>query len=347
MASISDVFNGDAFSRIALTKNINNIPFLPGRIEQLGAFEGDGDGAGAGIDTQRIAVLSQDGILQAIPATGLATFENYKKSDPKNMRYFDVPHLQLNDTIWAHELVGKKEFGMTDTPGDMTATVQNQITKCQQKLLDDHRFTHEWMRVTAIKGEMAGGDGTVLYNYFDEWGVTKKTLTWNSAATGDINRVVRELRTHMFDANGGNAWVAPEAQTGIHCLVGGAFMTALHNDPTLSQAFDRYRDSELYRRDLTYDRLVYRGVTFENYQGKVNNNNMIEDNKGHAFPIGAGAFRRHNAPGDLSEAVGTNGLPFYSAREQKKFGTGWELYTQSNPIFLCTRPQMLVEIEQT
>ena len=95
---ISDVFNGDAFSTIALTKNINNIPYNPKRIEQMGLFEGDGaGGAGAGIDTQRVAVASIDGVLQLIPATGLATFENYKK--PTRKTYAISTCLTCSSTI--------------------------------------------------------------------------------------------------------------------------------------------------------------------------------------------------------------------------------------------------------
>ena len=78
-----------------------------------------------------------------------------------------------------------------------------------------------------------------------------------TSTEGDINRIISEIHTHIADGVGGGTY------SGVHCWVSNAAMTALQNDPTLSKAFDRYRDSELYRQNLVYDSLFYRNVMFE------------------------------------------------------------------------------------
>jgi hypothetical protein len=345
MPNIADVFNSDAFGAISMTQNINNIPYQPSRCESLGIFDGDGDGAGAGITTQQLAVVNVDNILQLISDEALATFPNFQQTDPADIRYITVPHLPLMDTVLAHELPGLPAFGqvgtsMSDT--DMMQSVQSAITQKQAKMVANHRLTWEWMRLGSVKGILLDSNGTdVIYNWFTEFGITQKTITWTEATAGDINRVCDEINRHTADVLG------QDSATGIHCFVGSDFMTALTNSPDLQPGFLRYPASapgELYRENYVYGQLMYRGITFEEYRGQIGGNPYVAAAEGYSFPLGTNAFIRRNAPGDLSEAVGRPGLPMYSAREVKRFGTGWDLLTSSNPIFMCQRPQVLIKI---
>ena len=342
MPTITDVFNGDAFGVISLTQNINNIPYKPRRMEALGVYQGDGDGSGAGITTQQLAVVNVDGILQLIPQAALATMPNFQETDPKNIRYITVPHLPLNDTVLAHELPGLSKFGdMGSTMNDaqMMQSVQQAISDKQAKMVDNHQFTWEWMPVNSAKGILLDADGTtVIYNWFTTFGITQKTLTWTTATPGDFNRICDEINTHTTDVLGS------ETYDGIHCFVGADFMAAIENTDDVQPGFLRFEDGSFYRENHVYGTINYKGITFEQYRGKVGGNDLVAATKAHSFPLGTNSFIRRNAPGDLAEAVGRPGLPMYSARESKRFGTGWDLHSQSNPIFMCQRPQVLIEI---
>ena len=48
------------------------------------------------------------------------------------------------------------------------------------------------------------------------------------------------------------------------------------------------------------------------------------------------------APGDFIETVNTRGIKIYAKQERMKFDKGIELHTQSNVLYMCTRPAALV-----
>lgn len=344
MANIVDVFNGDAFGVISMTKNINNVPYKPRFLEDMGLFEGDGAGSGmAGIDTQQLAVVNVRNVLTLIPAAALATMPNFQDTDPEDIRYITVPHLPLNDTVLAHELPGKTRFGdMTGdvmSPTQMVSSVQQAVTKKQAKMVENHNLTWEWQRVASIKGILLDADGSkVLYNWFETFGITPNTTTYTPATPGDIDVVCDKINKDIPDALGNDSF------TGITMLVGADFMTAVTQDASLNDGFIRLNDGEFYRSNFIYGSFEYKGINFVHYRGNVGGTPYIADDKGFAFPTGTNSFIRRNAPGDLDEAVRRPGLPMYSARERKRFGTGWDLHSQSNPIFMCQRPEVLVEV---
>ena len=362
MPNIADVFNSDAFGVVSLTKNINNIPYTPSTIEAMGIYEGDtgstgestgepttdestdvGGGGGAGIDTQQLAVVNNNGLLQLIPAAALGTMPNFQITDPSDIRYITVPHLPLNDSVLAHEVVPKVSFGDT-VSGVMTETalrntIEMALTKKQQLMVKNHRLTWEWMRVQSLKGVLLDANGTdVIYDWFTEFGINKKTITWTAATLGDIDRVCDEINAHMADVLG------QDSHTGITIFVGNQFMTELTKDPSLNNGFIRLNEGAFYRENYVYGSFHYKGIDFVNYRGTLGGIPYFADTEGIAVPRGTNAFIRRNAPGDLLEAVGRDGLPMYSAREMKKFGLGWDLHSQSNPIFMAQRPGVIVEV---
>ena len=57
----------------------------------------------------------------------------------------------------------------------------------------------------------------------------------------------------------------------------------------------------------------------------------------------ANTFRTYFAPADFNETANTLGLPLYAKQEPRKFGRGTDLHTQSNPLPICLRPEVLVK----
>ena len=58
-----DIFNNDAFSLVSLTDSINDMPFVPGRVGQLGLF------VERGVPTTSVMIEEKDGVLSLIEAT--------------------------------------------------------------------------------------------------------------------------------------------------------------------------------------------------------------------------------------------------------------------------------------
>ena len=61
--SLLDIFNDDAFSLTSLTATLNDLPYKPGRIGELGLF------TESGINTTTAIVESRNGELKLLPTT--------------------------------------------------------------------------------------------------------------------------------------------------------------------------------------------------------------------------------------------------------------------------------------
>ena len=84
-------------------------------------------------------------------------------------------------------------------------------------------------------------------------------------------------------------------------------------------------------------------ITFYRYRGKIGTTAFIPDADCRFVPEGVpdlmlGKF----APANYVEAVGTTALRMYSKQVPKKFDTGIEMQSQTNAIYYCTRPGLLV-----
>jgi hypothetical protein len=58
-----DIFSGSAFSMVALTDAINKMPFVPGRIGQLGLFREQG------VSTTAVMIEEREGALTLVETT--------------------------------------------------------------------------------------------------------------------------------------------------------------------------------------------------------------------------------------------------------------------------------------
>ena len=87
------------------------------------------------------------------------------------------------------------------------------------------------------------------------------------------------------------------------------------------------------------------GAIFEQYRGQVGGNKFIGDNEAYVIPVGVpDLFIGRFAPANYLETVNTNGLPYYSKMEPLAMNKGMALESQSNPIFLCTRPSAVIKL---
>ncbi len=75
---------------------------------------------------------------------------------------------------------------------------------------------------------------------------------------------------------------------------------------------------------------------------------FIPQNEAIAFPLGTQqTFRTYFAPADFNETANTIGLPVYAKQEERKFQRGWDIHTQSNPLPLCARPEVLIRVTKS
>lgn len=329
-----DIFSNNAFSVTSLTDAINKLPFVPGKVGQLGLF------TESGVATTSILIEEREGSLALIPTSPRGAPATQNKSGKRKARSLIVPHIALEDTIMADEVQDVRTFGSENSLQSVQTVVNNRLTEMTAK----HDATLEHLRIGAIKGQVLDADGTtVLYNLFTEFDVTSYDeidfdLDNASPAEGAVKKKCHDIKRKMEDALG----AAPFTE--IHAFCSASFFDSLVTHEEVVKAYDRYQESIFLRAGQARGQFDYGGIVFEEYRGSVNGTNFIEDGEVHFFPVGTqGLFKQYNAPADFVETVNTIGLPRYAKQAiDDEFGRWVKLHTQSNPLPICTRPKVLI-----
>ena len=327
-------FDTDAFNMTSLTAFINLLPNTYGKLEAMNLFPQKS------VRTRNIAVEEQNGVLNLLPTQmpgGASTFEGRTK---RKMRSFTIPHIPHDDVILPEEIQGIRAFG---TENELEA-MANVVTDHLQSMRNKHAITLEHLRMGALKGNILDADGSTLYNLFDEFEITPKTVNFAlGTASTDVKKKCLEVLRHIEDNLRG------EFMTGVHCLVSPEFFDALTSHSKVKEAYERWEEGAALRNDMRSG-FTFGGITFEEYRGQAtdpdrNTRRFIASGEGHCFPTGtAESFVTYFAPADFNETVNTLGLPLYAKQCPRKFDLGTELHTQSNPLPLCLRPGVLVKL---
>ncbi len=337
-----DAFNQNPFSLVSLTNRANNpdvVPFVPGRLGDLGLF------TESGVTTLVVAVERREGQLVLLSTKPRGSEANQNVRDPRNVRNFTVPHIPFEDRITADEVLNIRAFGTENEMQTLLSVVDERMVMMGRKM----DATLEWHRVGAIKGQVLDADGsTVIHNLFTEFGISQPTeidfdLDNPSPAEGAVRKQCMAVVRGIEDALG----AAPYA--GIRGFCGSAFFDDLVAHQEVRLAYERQQDGQ-FLRDITARRQVsYGGIMFEEYRGRVGGTDFIGADKVRFVPEGVpGLFVTHFAPADFTETVGTMGLPRYARTAvDQRFGRWVDLHMQTNPLTLCTRPEVLFRGKRT
>ncbi len=217
-------FDIDAFNMTSLTASINLLPNTYGKLEAMNLFPQKS------VRTRNIAVEEQNGVLNLLPTQmpgGASTFEGRTK---RKMRSFTIPHIPHDDVILPEEIQGIRAFG---TENELEA-MANVVTDHLQSMRNKHAITLEHLRMGALKGNILDADGSTLYNLFDEFEITPKTVNFAlGTASTDVKKKCLEVLRHIEDNLRG------EFITGVHCLVSPEFFDALTSHSKVKEAYER------------------------------------------------------------------------------------------------------------
>ena len=325
-----DIFNDDAFSVVSLTKAIEDTPFVPGRVGQLGIFSEEG------VSTTSISIEKVGSTVSLVPAASRGSSGRPMGNDKRQMIPFTATHLPQRASILADEVQNLRAFG-SETEVE---TAQRLMNRKLAKMRRDLDTTIEYQRIGAIKGSILDSDGTTeLLNLHTAFGtsVTSHNLVLGTAGTKVRNKVV-EARRKMEAALGGLTY------SGARVLCSASFFDALVGHAKVEAAFDRYMNGEFLREDQRGG-FYFAGVFWEEYRGQVGATKFIADGEAWMVPEGVpDLFVTNYAPADYMETVNTLGQAYYAKQEPKDFGKGIDVETQSNPIHICTRPAVPVKL---
>lgn len=340
-----NIFEGDAFGVVSLTKAINDVPFQPKRLQQLGWFSEEG------VTTTAMMLERQGTTITLIPAASRGAPGRPEKADKRKVVSLPSVHLPQRATINADEVQNVRAFGSeTDE-----MTVMELVNKRLAKLRRNIDTTLEWQRMGAVKGQILDSDGSVLLDLFQTFGLTKTAVTLAlSSATTKVRSLAVGYKRTMEDKLGALEY------SGVRVLCSNSFFDNFVEHAAVQRAWDNFQDRMMLQQDLRGPGanggagggggapaagFMFAGCIWENYRGNIGGQAFIPDGKAYMVPEGVpDMFSTTYAPADYMETVNTIGLPYYAKQELMEFNKGVEIEAQSNPITFCSRPDAIVEI---
>lgn len=325
-----DVFKSNAFSSVSLTASINMLPYAPARLGKLGLFRTKS------ITTTTAVVERKGNKLSLIPTRARGAATTAMTRNRRKVRTFEVPHLPVNDEVLAHEVQNVRAFGSEDSTDAVAGIVNERLESMKQSL----ELTKEFHRIGCISGQILDADAsTVIYNLFTEFGIAETTVDFDfTVGAQDMKLKALEVIRAIEDALGAQTY------TRIHAMCGNNFFDALISHATVTSAFERAQDNQFARVQQTGEGgFEFAGIMWENYRGSVGGTNFVHTDKARFFPVGVpDLFQEVYAPANFNEAVNTPGKPFYAKQAVMEFDVGVKLHAQTNPLMLCTQPEVLI-----
>jgi hypothetical protein len=338
---ILDIFNQDPFSAIALTDAVQRNPFQPVGLGALGVFDPNP------IRVRALAVEERTGRLVLIPFSQRGAEGTQRTTEKRAMRYFNVPRLMHDDTVYAEEVQGIREFGTESILMQIETEVARRLSG-PTGLLASVEYTKEYLRLAALQGLVLDPkDGSILYNWFDEFQMPQAPETGFNLAANTPN-TLRPICNGIKRTMARKAQGAFTATTRVYAMCGDEFYDAFVNHVDVIRVFVNWSDARALRDDsqgAAFDSFDFAGITWFNYRGSDDNVTIkVPDDKVKFFPVGApGVFREAMAPGETVDWVNTPGRPVYVLPIFDLLRRmWWKMETYAYPLFVCTRPEVLL-----
>ncbi len=342
MAVIRSYINGFEFSD--LTDNLMLIPNVWGLSQQLGIF----DTEGVTTNNVTLEVLTKSYGLLEDRIRGQRAMLN--SDDGRQLHSFVVPHFPGDDYITPQDLIGKRAYGQ-DGPERLDLVRARKL----ERIRASHAATLESARMhTLMTGTAYAPNGTVAYDWFSEFGVTRKTVDFDlSTSTTDINVKIEEVIAHIQD----NAFTG-SVSGDIYAICSPEFFAALVAHPSLKEAYKYYATAgnNILRdrltaagRDARYREFYFGGVMFIEYRGGFSGKmgepvtRYIPAGQAVFLPRSTGEeFVTYFAPASKFDLVGTVGQEAYAFEYADPKGEAISIETETNFLNVLRRPQLIV-----
>lgn len=322
-----DVFKDDAFSLTQLTAAIQNAPYQPGRLEQLGLF-----GAAEGIISTTVMIEMYDDVLSLVPVTQRGAPASQSAHGSRKVETFSVPHLKPEDHIMADEVLGVRAFGTENEVETVAKVVAGRLANMRKRL----EYTKESFRMLSVKGITVDAAGNQI-DLFTKFGVSQDTINFAlTTATTNIRQKILALLESIEDSLGGLSF------SGVRVLCGKNFWAELVEHKSVKESYLATQAAATLRSDPRME-FEFGGVIFERYRGT--SDVKVGDDEAYAVPEGVtDLFIARNAPADYVETVGTLGQPIYAKQWIPEPARAVHMEAQANPLFLCTRPKAVKKL---
>lgn len=326
------------FSTEELSLAITNLPTRignPADIELFRTIPGT-------TKTFDVEFYSEGNIL--VPTTEWGGVAPKNSDGERTAESFLIPHMPLEDTVLASDVMGVRAFGSTEAE-----TVQGKVLDKLQSMKNKVDATLAFRRSKAKQGVILDANGKPLFNYFSKFGVTQIEVDFElGTTTTNITEKCQDVIDAVEDGLG------QEMYTSIEVEVDRAFYDALTAHKNVREVFLNWSAAEEKLGRSNKTGFVFGGLKFivNRQKAPTGANSALEPivalKTGTAYPKGTqDVFVTALAPADFNETVNTLALPYYAKQDTKKFDRGFDLHVQANQLPSVLKPAVLVKVKSS
>ena len=338
------------YNATQLTEQVNRIPNLYGLLRAMGLFSEEG-----AISTV-IEIRYEDGILSVLPAKERGAPAKPADRETGKTLFFPVPHFPHSDLIKPADIQGILIMaGRTKRPN----TLADELAKRLNNIRNNHAVTLEYVRMGALKGIIKDGEGNQIYDLYSEFGIEQVDVDFALGTNGTdiISKCDEVTDTIVTNLKG-------ETSNGVEIQVDSVFFNALIQHPNVSKYWtsnqlgvtqlvnmERQRLGGNWGRLFEFQNILFREnkTTFPvKADGVATNEKALADKTGIAYPTGTqDTFKTWFAPADTIQTLNAPGDQVFISPEILEHGKGIDLWSESNPLALVKRPEVVVKVHSS
>ena len=342
------------YDSTALTGLINRVPNRFGLIASLGIF------ASEGIGSTNVEIREEEGSLSVLNHRPRGSGAQVNERKRGRTKVIQAGHFELMDLITPQDVQDRLAvIGRDKSP----EAIDDLLGRILISLANKHYITLEWNRMGALSGIVLDGDGTTeLLNLYDEFNIVEKSVDFDlTNAAADVIAKCEEVTDHI----GSN--LKGETMTGVEGLCDATFFNQFVQHAKVEKYYTQWEAAKMIAHPDRNTQGGNWGRTFEfqnvrliEYKGKAPlstgaSTPFVKSGQVRFYPTGTmDTFASYFAPPDTLDAANAMAAlssdpdfggeaQMFASPEILNHGKGIEIYTESNPISLCKRPELLVK----
>lgn len=330
-----DIFRNRAFSTVSLTQALNKVPYVPSGIGALNLF------VPVPVRSKTVAVEQMQSKLSIIKTSPRGAPRQERQTEKRDIRDLRTVRLFAGDRITADEIQDVRAFGSETELQQMQDEVARRMSG-PAGLTASIEATWELHRLGAIQGKLLDADGSTLYNYFTEFGITEPSaISFGLAAKTEgslrpkCNQVIRAI------AKAAQGMFRPGAK--VYALCSDSFWDALITHPDVEKTYLNWAAAAELRGEGAWTSMTFGGIEWSNYRGTDDGSSIaLADGTVRFFTDAPGVFQVAWSPAETMGWVNTPGQPLYARVIPDRDRDEWvDIEVLSYPLFLCTMPETL------
>lgn len=264
-----DVFNQDPFKMIQLTTAVEKMPYVPDGLTAMGIFRDKP------IRTNEFWIEEREGQLIIVPFSDRGAPRTQRVTERRKAKAFQTYRLGHEDTIYAHEIKDIREFGQESALKQVQSEVMRRLVGDFDPIsgfaggasLRANLFaTQEFHKLAAVQGYLLDADGSIVYNFFDEFGITPNTpinFDLHSRTSGALRPLIDQLSIAMRRKSRG----AMLASTRIIALCGDEFWSSFYTHPDIEKTYQNWTAATELRKGMAFGNYTFGDIEWVHYRG--------------------------------------------------------------------------------